>query len=77
MASFQIKSPLEMVGVRTSTCEFVEVGNIIQSITGNKDSQIFLLGHLPEVCEQAMIGLKDFTTSVRVEVCYNSLICKP
>lgn len=58
-----------MVEVRTSTCEFVEVGNIIQSITGNemrafllsKDSQVFLLGHLPEVCEQAMIGLKDFT----------------
>lgn len=74
-----------MVGVRTSTCEFVKVGNIIQSITVNemkafllsKDSQVFLLGHLPEVCEQAMIGLKDFTTSVRVEVCYNSLTCKP
>lgn len=52
--------------------------DIIQPITVNemkafslsKDNQVFLLlRHLLEVCEQAIIGLKDFFRSVRVEAC--------
>lgn len=36
----------------------------------SKDNKFFLLlRRLLEVCEQAIIGLEDFITSVRVEAC--------